>query len=393
MSFSIKPIHPFPARMAPEIAFEEASSLPKRSIILDPMSGSGTVMRTISEQGHIGIAFDMDPLAVLMTKVWTNPISPKLLRDSGEEVILRALALKDHHGMLPWIDCDKETKSFIDFWFGKPQKSDLRKLSFILQSQKGPIGDALRIAFSRLIITKDRGASLARDVSHSRPHRVRKINDYAVMSEFSRSVSYIASRLETQPPPGNVEVILGDARQLDNIKVSSIDAIITSPPYLNAIDYMRGHKLSLVWFGYQIKDLRSIRHNSIGAERGLNINTNKIINNIYNKMPQLSNLPIREQRIVNRYIIDMNAIMSEFSRVLKPEGKIILVIGNSCIKGTFVENARIVALIAQDYNFILQKSRERDLPSNRRYLPPPSGKERSDFQKRMRTETILSLVH
>src|SRR3712207_7608036 len=44
-------------------------------------------------------------------------------------------------------------------------------------------------------------------------------------------------------------------------------AAITSPPYLNAIDYLRGHRLSLVWLGYRIGDLRLTRAVSIGAER------------------------------------------------------------------------------------------------------------------------------
>jgi tRNA G10 N-methylase Trm11 len=36
----LKPIHPFPARMAPEIALAATAKLPTGSIVLDPMSGS-----------------------------------------------------------------------------------------------------------------------------------------------------------------------------------------------------------------------------------------------------------------------------------------------------------------------------------------------------------------
>ncbi len=45
----IKPIHPFAARMAPEIAFEALKGLKKSSTILDHMVGSGTVLRTVSD--------------------------------------------------------------------------------------------------------------------------------------------------------------------------------------------------------------------------------------------------------------------------------------------------------------------------------------------------------
>jgi len=56
-------VHPFPARMAPELAFESLRHLKAGSIVLDPMSGSGTVLRQASDMGHSAIGFDMDPLA------------------------------------------------------------------------------------------------------------------------------------------------------------------------------------------------------------------------------------------------------------------------------------------------------------------------------------------
>lgn len=68
----IPPVHPFPARMAPEIAFRRLRRLPPGSVILDPMAGSGTVLRHATELGHKAIGFDLDPLAVLMTQVWTR---------------------------------------------------------------------------------------------------------------------------------------------------------------------------------------------------------------------------------------------------------------------------------------------------------------------------------
>ena len=43
--------------------------------------------------------------------------------------------------------------------------------------------------------------------------------------------------------------------------------MVTSPPYLNAIDYMRGHKMSLVWMGWTIGALRDVRGEAVGVER------------------------------------------------------------------------------------------------------------------------------
>ena len=118
--------------------------------------------------------------------------------------------------------------------------------------------DILRVALSRIIITKNQGASLARDTSHSRPHLVALESDYGVWAGFERSVHQIQNILEQSPPAGSVEIVRGDSRALD-LANSSVDLVLTSPPYLNAIDYMRGHRMSLVWLGHSLRTLRMIR--------------------------------------------------------------------------------------------------------------------------------------
>lgn len=391
---TIKPIHPFPARMAPEIALSEAAMLPIGSLILDPMTGSGTVPRVVAEQGHRCIGFDLDPLAVLMAKVWTSPLDPDDVVRSGEVVAETAQTMVSDEIRLPWIDDDTETRHYVDFWFAETQKADLRRLSHLLFGMTGPASDALRIALSRLIITKDRGASLARDVSHSRPHRVRLASDYPVITEFGRSVRWLAERLRSQPPPGNVFIASGDARSLAGVVDGSVDAVITSPPYLNAIDYMRGHRLALVWLGYRVADLRIVRQESIGAERGPDPDgdTNLALR-IRERLEGTDQLPGRILRMIERYVDDMSAMLSELRRVLRPGGKAVLVIGNSCVRGVFVENALAIELIARELGFEVTQRRERQLPLNRRYLPPPTGPRTSSLSKRMRTETILTLLH
>ncbi|HYP38992.1 MAG TPA: DNA methyltransferase [Chloroflexia bacterium] len=246
---TIQPIHPFPARMAPDIALRACEALPPGSLVLDPMLGSGTVARMASEHGHRAIGFDMDPLAVLMSRVWTTPISPKELRAGAADLISGVEATRPEEVSLPWIEEDTETEAFVRYWFGPEQRADLRRLSYKLHDLAGPVADALRIALSRIIVTKDRGASLARDVSHSRPHKVREASCFPVIQEFAKSAERLARQLALRPPSGGAEVRLGDARNLRGVSAECVDAVITSPPYLNAIDYLRGHKLSLVWLG------------------------------------------------------------------------------------------------------------------------------------------------
>lgn len=388
-----KPIHPFPARMAADIALKELASFPPGSLILDPMAGSGTVLRAAAEQGHEGLGFDLDPLAVLMAKVWTTYIRPEELCDAACQVTARARSLSSEDVSLPWMDEDKETREFVEYWFGSRQRSDLRKLAHVLQEADGAVGDALRIALSRTIITKDRGASLARDVSHSRPHRVRDDNDFEVFDQFLRSTRRLAKLLGEKRLPGKVEMRNGDARRLIDVQEALVDGVITSPPYLNAIDYMRGHRMSLVWFGHGVGELRAIRAESIGSERAPSPSADMTLAELLvSPLGSLASLPNDVRRMIDRYVLDLLGMMTELHRVLRLGGKAILVIGNSTLRGVFVKNAAVVAAIAERVGFELVQEAERELPPSRRYLPPPKGSGGSLLEKRMRTETVLTCV-
>lgn len=393
MQTPAQPIHPFPARMASEIALAEVASLPPGSRVLDPMAGSGTVVRVASDQGHRAIGFDLDPLAVLMAKVWTTAVDADQLRKEAATLVGRVRREPSTGVSLPWVDGDPDTHAFVDYWFAKAQQADLRRLSAALQGVTGPVGDALRLGLSRIIVTKDRGASLARDVSHSRPHRVRTENDFPVLDEYLRSIARLAQQLEEQQPSGNAVVELGDARNLSAVETASVDAVVTSPPYLNAIDYLRGHRLALVWLGHRLGDLRTLRAESIGTERQPDDDTGfALARDLTAPLEPLDRLPSRQRQMVDRYVLDLYAMLTELHRVLRPGGRAILVIGNSCIRGVFVKNARALVAAAQRAGFDLLKEAERVLPPNRRYLPPPHELEPSDLEKRMRSETVLTFV-
>src|ERR1700730_5045760 len=85
-----EPVHPFPARMAPGIALAVMSDIDE-SRVLDPMMGSGTVLAMARAHGHRAIGFDVDPLAVLISKVWNTAFDPENIRDQANGVLKSAL--------------------------------------------------------------------------------------------------------------------------------------------------------------------------------------------------------------------------------------------------------------------------------------------------------------
>src|SRR4051794_21171612 len=122
--------------MAADIALSRLKSLKPGATVLDPMAGSGTVIRTASDRGLQGIGFDVDPLAVLMTRVWTRPINIQKLRLRARQVLEEAAHCRDDVG-LPWIDDDPETSAFVEYWFAAPQRRELRRISHVLYFMRG----------------------------------------------------------------------------------------------------------------------------------------------------------------------------------------------------------------------------------------------------------------
>lgn len=392
----IQHIHPFPARMAPELALKSLDGLTAQSVVLDPMMGSGTVVRQAVDLGHKSYGFDMDPLAVLMSRVLITPVDDEYIARAALALETRAQELRDDDIELPWIDDDPETTKFVEYWFGEKQRLVLRRFAYLFQELEqtdeppAAILDVLRIALSRIIVTKEQMASLARDTSHSRPHRVTESSEYDVYAGFRKSVATVRRRLKAAPPSAGAEVRTGDARKLETVVDGSVDLVLTSPPYLNAIDYMRGHRLSLVWLGHKFSDLRTVRSDAIGAERKASATDEpEWLTEMTTAMGEIDRLPQRHQAMIERYVRDLQGMMLEVSRVLKPAGRATFVMGNSCLKGVFVQNSSALKKAAELAGLTTLAEYERPLPERNRYLPVSTT---SALGKRMRTETILTFA-
>lgn len=387
-------IHPFPARMAPELALETLRLLDAGAVVLDPMTGSGTVIQQAKSLDLRALGFDLDPLAVLISKVATTSVQDSDVATSASQVMEAAKTLRPDSVTLPWMDGDQKTEAFVNYWFGDSQRDDLRRISFVLSNPikwgiSDAIADVLRIALSRIIVTKASYASLAQDTSHSRPHKVLIESDYDVVAGFERSVRILRNRLKKIPATGEVEIRRGDARDLNDVGDDSVDAVLTSPPYLNAIDYMRGHKMSLIWLGFSLTELSHTRSTSIGAERRpdeiMDLDSVAIIKRA---MGPVAELPTRWQGMVERYAIDLRDMLTEVARVLKPNGIATFVMGNSCLKGIFLKNSEALIAAGKLAGLSKLKGWERDLPDRHRYLPTPTS---GSLSKRMRKEVIVRL--
>jgi SAM-dependent methyltransferase len=382
-----KHVHPFPARMAPEIALGKIDLLTKRGdMVLDPMCGSGTVVRLAAEHERIGIGVDLDPLAVIITRTACHPTWAKNLVERAEAVLTRAGRLG---GKLPdWIARDQETRDFVEYWFAPEQAEDLSRIARVLREAPRR-DDPLRVAFSRMIVTKEKAASLARDTSHSRPHRVADTNDYNVFDGFVKSAKKLAALIDSDGIAYRPSIRRDDARALHFVEPASVDLTVTSPPYLNALDYLRGHRMSLVWMGWTIAKVRELRGESVGVERAM-ADVHPDIRGIAEAaVPRMGDLPGRWQGIVLRFTRDMDRLAGSLARVTKPGGHLVMVVADSQLHGVPISNAEICAGAATKNGFELVNSDERDLPTQHRYLPPPTSTT-GTLAARMKHEVIFT---
>ncbi len=381
------PVHPFPARMAPELAL---ARLPRRIdgglTVLDPMMGSGTIPVLAAQQGYSASGFDSDPLAVMIARTTGRVLDGTRFVDAAGLVVERARAGAGRE----WRHADSETQEFINFWFDRLAQWRLGALASAISEAPAELHDPLWCAFSRLIITKDVGASRARDVSHSRPHRVRECASFDPIERFDTAVAAVLKRhrqVGRQRPPGaRLRLALGDARKLP-IGRGSVDVVMTSPPYLQAIDYLRGHRMSLVWMGHTIAELRDLRGTSIGTERGVAWQPR------YEAILAAAvdgELSARASRTLAKYVEDLGSVLSEIHRVLRSTGRATLVVADATISGHAVSISALTKATAKLHKLNCIEHSTRDIPTGSRYLPPPRTGGSNSLDRRMRTEHCIT---
>lgn len=370
--------------MAPELALRR---LPRRKsqVVLDPMMGSGTIPVIASTRGHRAIGCDIDPLALVIARTWGRKLDAEGYEVAAEEVVSRAQAVESAAFV-----GDIETTAFVEYWFDDRARTKLAALAQEIAVSEPRFRDPLWCAFSRLIITKDASVSRARDVSHSRPHRVRSVSTVDPLKRFGVVARDIARRHAmlsgSRASRSELRLLRADARSLP-LDDRSVDLTLTSPPYLNAIDYLRGHRMTLVWMGYALAQLRELRGASIGTERGIweASELDSCLRGVF-----VGDARPRGRAVLLRYAADLDRVLAEQARVLKPDGRLTLVVADGTLVGTPVRVARLCTQLARRHGFRLTSRRKRPLPPGRRYLPPPLASAKGALDRRMRSETALT---
>ena len=276
-------IYPYRGKFHPQMvrALLNMFGVKKGTRVLEPYLGSGTAALEASLLGADVIGVDVSPLCVLLTRVKTRSWTAV---DDIAQTVERLLARRTLHP-------DKVRL---------PSGTDERARDFLTIARMVTYSDVARrnrqpdVAFRRNL-----RAMLESVQAHA-----------AAVTEFSLA-------------PGQVDAQIGDSRDLAaaGVTPSSIDVVVTSPPYSIALDYVKNDEHALEALHVNMPTLRKLMSGVRG--RGA-----------------------REK--LSLYNADIQAAFRQVAAVLTPGGHAAFVVGDATVDGQEVTTTETMSAWAED---------------------------------------------
>jgi DNA modification methylase len=257
--------------------------------ILDPFVGSGTTCLEAHLYGIHSIGIDISPVCQIVSKV----------KATAGEVALQVSALKKY--ALDAIRQDYKT------YMSRP--IDQKKMFKFKNGSYDKFLSSIRdqrvrnfYILARLIFASDLGRR-NRDLASFEKNLQKMLLSAADLSE-------VEGQLKGRIRLGNVTIKQADARNMKSIKSNSIDAIITSPPYSIALNYIYNDRHALAQLN---TDVNELSNNCIGVS-----GKGKLKLKLYKEA--------------------MQRCYEEMYRVLKEGCQCVIVLGEATVDGEFTSN-------------------------------------------------------
>jgi hypothetical protein len=331
--------------------------------VLDPFAGSGTTLVEARAFGARALGTELLAPAALAARVKTSfDLDGDRLVRAGRRVVVAAR--RRARGELPFL---RETRRQFD-----PERlEELTRLRDALPRDGSPVAEALRLAFGRTLIPASR---LHRSpcLGYDRRHRPLDGTAYDLFTAATREMRDDLRDLETRRadwgPPA--EIRTADARTARWPR-GSVDLAVTSPPYVNGMDYVMNYKVDLAWLGYarSYADLAALRSAEVACD-----NLPRTETAAYRAMddlpdPWLAEILERIRRnvvakgsyrrddvhaVVHRYFADLVPVLRGVYEALRPGGRFVLVVGDSLLAGTYVPGDLLTARIGASLGYRIE---------------------------------------
>jgi len=134
----------------------------------------------------------------------------------------------------------------------------------------------------------------------------------------------LAEKLRIDLSEGDVKIIKADATNIDFIPDNSVDGILTSPPYFDALDYVDNNKNSIIILGFDDDLKMGSTKNYYAKFREFNLELPKSSVELIKLLENSKHY--QKAEIVENYLRMMKLSFKECYRVLKPDRFYVMVI-------------------------------------------------------------------
>jgi tRNA G10 N-methylase Trm11 len=318
---------------APQIVdWAIAQEKKKPEALLDPFCGVGTSLLAAKAAGITSTGVDSSDLAVFISRVKTQDYTNQDLETVKE---FAARIFSESRG--PASSWEFELFD-VRAAFPKRNLNDILFLRERIETQEPKTRDLLLLALVSVLpqvslIMKDGGVLKIRKNKRAMP----------LKDAYRRRIKKMIADLEENQINGpESSVFLGDARGIE-LDDESMDIIVTSPPYLNNIDYSKVYGLELSLLSLSKAVAQEVRMRSVRSFIGRSMQIRKMpeeVGEIGEKIP-----------IIGTYFTDMEESIAEMFRVLKPGSCAYVVVSNSIIHDTHVLVDEVLGEIAERIGF------------------------------------------
>lgn len=341
--------------------------------IFDPFSGSGTTAVEAITHSRNSIASDISKYSCLLTEAKAAVYDPLELKAAAGMFLLAI------ESGFPGIKSSPAIFPLSDFWFNSSHLIEIAKCcAFInkaIQPQLRPFMFAVLSTIIRPCSFQDEGQiKVKRDprkVLHGTPSPFELLPS-AINKAVEKKIEFLS--IANQSSFSQIIHASADDLLSNHIPESSVDLIVTSPPYVNAMNYPMTHRyeniilglLSAVdknqhekeYFGSErvySADYSKLHQLPIEFERAKELN--QVLAEIYKREPKRS-------FIAYRFFSKMNSTIKGLSKILRSEGKFVLVCGRNTIRGIPLDTFGYLKDMIEANSFTLIKSFEYEIIKN-----------------------------
>ena len=382
----------YPAKFIPHVVRYALRSFTKEGDwVVDPFAGSGTVGVEAYLCRRNSFLLDLNPLLNHMIPLKIYDKKRTLKKESLCQMLERMESSKNHF-VPEWSNIKYWYRSEIlevlsKYWgFVKNSERDiytsiiessLLKMSkhFSYAEHRTPklFKSKSKLRYIEELGREDWAGRLKAMIDDRSLETLRNINDFVMTSSYNNSI-------EKPAPPLRVEFSGGVDSSYFTFR-REFDCLITSPPYLQAQEYMRTAKLDLFWLGYKEEDIRRLSRLEIPYRKADRLIQTPTLERIRSELTRKDLLGLLDSYFCHT----INALENSMAQ-LKSNATACIFIGNPLIDGNKVEIWRILKEYFTDNGYSFEKVYEDRIKSRQLF-----GARKNKNPDGMKSEFLLIL--